>query len=110
MAEAAARDDGADARPAGRSQTIHPERRLYGLAAHGIKRAIRAKGAHLIFLPNYSADLNLIKQLFAKLKHLMRAVQPRTAEETWRKARALIGIVRPNECSNYFATSSYPSD
>ncbi|MCA3425393.1 MAG: transposase, partial [Roseomonas sp.] len=40
-------------------------------------------GAHLIFLPAYSPDLNPIEQLFAKLKHLMRAAQPRTAEATW---------------------------
>lgn len=37
-----------------------------------------AAGAHLIFLPAYSPDLNPIEQLFAKLKHLMRAAQPRT--------------------------------
>jgi transposase len=72
------------------------------------RRAIRAAGAHLI-LPAYSPDLNPIEQLFAKLKHLMRAAQPRTVEETWRKARALIDIVSPSECSNYFANSGYAS-
>jgi len=34
------------------------------------RHAIRAKGAHLIFLPPYSPDLNPIEQMFAKLKHL----------------------------------------
>jgi transposase len=34
------------------------------------RRAIRAAGAHLLFLPPYSPDLNPIEQLFAKLKHL----------------------------------------
>ena len=72
---------------------------------HRAQRAIRAAGAHLIFLPAYSPDLNPIEQLFAKLKHLMRAAQPRTVEETWRKVGALIYIVSPNECSNYFANS-----
>ncbi len=38
--------------------------------------------SHLIFLPAYSPNLNPIEQLFAKLKHLMRAAQPRTVEET----------------------------
>ncbi len=32
----------------------------------------RAAGAHLLFLPPYSPDLNPIEQVFAKLKHLMR--------------------------------------
>jgi transposase len=36
------------------------------------RRAIRAAGAHLFFLPPYSPDLNPIEQLFAKLKHLIR--------------------------------------
>ncbi|MFN8882841.1 MAG: IS630 family transposase, partial [Alphaproteobacteria bacterium] len=73
------------------------------------RRAIRAAGAHLIFLPAYSPDLNPIEQLFAKLKHLMRAAQPRTVEETWRKVGALIDIVSPSEWSNYFANSGYAS-
>jgi transposase len=63
----------------------------------------------LIFLPAYSPDPNPIEQLFAKLKHLMRAAQPRTAEETWRKPKALIDIVSPSECSNYLANSGYAS-
>ena len=46
-------------------------------------RAIRAAVAHLIFLPAYSPDLNPIEHLFAKLKHLMRAAQPRTVEAIW---------------------------
>jgi transposase len=39
------------------------------------RNAIRAKGAHLLFLPPYSPDLNPIEQVFAKLKHLMRAAR-----------------------------------
>jgi len=44
---------------------------------HRAGRAIRNAGAHLLFLPPYSPDLNPIEQLFAKLKLLMRAAQPR---------------------------------
>lgn len=73
------------------------------------RRAIRGADAHLIFLPAYSPDLNPIEQLFAKLKHLMRAAQPRTVEETWRKVGALLKIVSPSECSNYLANSGYTS-
>lgn len=35
-----------------------------------VRTAIRGKGAHLLFLPPYSPDLNPIEQVFAKLKHL----------------------------------------
>ena len=34
---------------------------------HRARRAIRRAGAHLLFLPPYSPDLNPIEQLFAKL-------------------------------------------
>ena len=37
-----------------------------------VRRAIRAAGAKLFFLPPYSPDLNPIEQVFAKLKTLLR--------------------------------------
>ena len=40
--------------------------------APAIRSAIRDAGAHLLFLPAYSPDLNPIEQVFAKLKHLLR--------------------------------------
>src|ERR1017187_8050954 len=45
-----------------------------------IRRAIRAAGARLFFLPKYSPDLNPIEQLFAKLKHWLRKAAKRTTE------------------------------
>src|SRR5215468_6144291 len=45
------------------------------LAAHkvaGIRQAIEACGATLLYLPPYSPDLNPIEQSFAKLKALIR--------------------------------------
>jgi len=71
------------------------------------RAAIRAKGAHLIFLPAYSPDLNPIEQVFAKIKHLMRNAQPRTVEATWKKAGELLDLVAPSECSNYLRNSGY---
>ncbi len=73
------------------------------------REAIRAKGAHLIFLPPYSPDLNPIEQVFAKLKHLMRQAQPRTVEATWRKVGELLELFSPAECKNYLTNSGYVS-
>jgi DDE superfamily endonuclease len=47
-----------------------------------IRRAIRAAGAKLLFLPAYSPDLNPIKQVFAKLKTLLRKLDARSLEAT----------------------------
>ena len=73
------------------------------------RKAIRAAGAHLVFLPPYSPDLNPIEQLFSKLKHLMRKAQPRTVEATWRKVGELLDLVSPKECANYIVNSGYAS-
>lgn len=73
------------------------------------RAAVRARGAHMIFLPPYSPDLNPIEQVFAKLKHLMRNAEPRTVEATWRKAGEVISLFSPAECSNYLRNSGYGS-
>lgn len=73
------------------------------------RQAIRAVGAHLLFLPPYSPDLNPIEQVFAKLKHLMRKAAPRTVEDTWRKAGDLLHLFGPAECANYLTNSGYAS-
>ena len=73
------------------------------------RAAIRAKGAHLIFLPPYSPDLNPIEQVFAKLKHLVRKAQPRNVEATWRKVGKLLDAFSPQECANYLTNSGYGS-
>jgi transposase len=77
-----------------------------GKAARAV---IRAQGAHLIFLPPYSPDLNPIEQVFAKLKHFMRQAQPRDVEATWRKAGQLLDRFSPSECANYFLNAGYGS-
>lgn len=53
------------------------------LASHkngDIRKAIRAAGARLMFLPPYSPDLNPIEHVFAKLKTLLRKADERTTE------------------------------
>jgi transposase len=71
------------------------------------RRAIRAAGAHLLFLPPYSPDLNPIEQLFAKLKHLIRKAEPRTIEATWRKLGDLLDLFSPAECASYLKNAGY---
>ena len=51
------------------------------LSAHkvkGIREAIEATGAALLYLPPYSPDLNPIEMMFAKLKALLRKAAERT--------------------------------
>lgn len=74
-----------------------------------VRKAIRAAGARLLFLPPYSPDLNPIEQVFAKLKHLMRKAAERTHEATWRRIGTLLDAFSPAECRNYLVNSGYTS-
>ena len=69
------------------------------------RTAIRATGAQLLFLPPYSPDLNPVEQVFAKLKHLMRAAETRDVEATWRKVGELLDIFSKEKCANYLKNS-----
>ena len=72
----------------------------HDLGSHGGKAAraaIRARRSHLIFLHPYSPDLNPIKQVFAKLKHLMRKAQLRDGEAIWRQVGQLLDLFSPKE-------------
>jgi transposase len=72
-----------------------------------VRRAIRAAGARLFFLPKYSPDLNPIEQLFAKLKHHLRASQKRTRDGVCEAIGHILASVTPQECKNYFDNSGY---
>ena len=53
------------------------------LGAHRPKRIrdlVEHRGAELVFLPSYSADLNPIEQAFSKIKNILRKVGARTHE------------------------------
>jgi transposase len=80
------------------------------LASHkvaGVRSAIEAKGASLIYLPPYSPDLNPIEQAFAKLKSLLRKAAARSIESLWNVIGRLINSFSPEECANYLANSGY---
>jgi transposase len=72
-----------------------------------VRRLIRSAGAKLFFLPRYSPDLNPIEQVFAKLKTLLRKLDPRTVETTWRGIGALLDRFKPEECANYLVNAGY---
>ncbi len=46
----------------------------------GIKQAIDKAGAHILYLPPYSPDLNPIEQMWSKIKALLRTVKARSID------------------------------
>ena len=82
------------------------------LAAHkvaGVRQAIEACGATLLYLPPYSPDLNPIENAFAKLKGLLRKAAERTREALWCRIGLLLDDFSPDECSNYIRHAGYAS-
>ena len=79
------------------------------LTGKAVRRAIRAAGAKLLFLPPYSPDLNPIEQVFSKLKTLMRKAAERTVEDTWRRVGKLLDQFTAQECANYISNAGYAS-
>ena len=60
-----------------------------------MREAIRDVGAHLLFLPKYSPDLNPIEQLFAKLKTSLRKAEARTYDAVANASAAILTQWRP---------------
>lgn len=83
---------------------------LDNLGSHkgkAVRQAIRKAGAHLLFLPPYSPDLNPIEQMFSKLKALLRKADERSIDATWKRIGSLLDCFSPDECTNYLLNSGY---
>ena len=73
----------------------------------GVREAIEARGASLLYLPPYSPDLNPIELAFSKLKRLLRAAAARTADALWTAIAAALRQFTPAECANYLRHCGY---
>jgi transposase len=76
------------------------------LGAHkvrGVRAAIEARGARLLYLPPYSPDLSPIELAFAKLKALLRTA----VDALWRAIDQALDASTPAECVRYLAHAGY---
>jgi len=83
------------------------------LPAHkvaGVRQAIEAAGARLLYLPPYSPDFNPIEMAFSKLKALLRKAAARTVDDLWDAIAQAIDAFTPQECRNFFAAAGYDQD
>ena len=76
----------------------------------GIRAAIEAAGASLLYLPPYSPDFNPIESAFAKLKAMLRKAAERTVDGLWNAIGRIIDTVTAKECTNYFAAAGYDAE
>jgi transposase len=73
----------------------------------GVREAIEAAGASLMFIPPYSPDLNPIEQAFTKLKALLRAKKLRTVDALWKAIRNIANCFTAQECANFLRHAGY---
>ena len=80
----------------------------------GVREAIEACGAILVYLPAYSPDLNPIEQVFAKLKDVLRKIAAYTLKNAEYSIKSLcktiaacLDEISRAECAAYLANSGY---
>jgi transposase len=72
-----------------------------------VRRAIRAAGAKLFFLPPYSPDLNPIELAFSKVKNELRRRRLRTIDELWNAFGESLDWITPIDAKQYFQHAGY---
>jgi transposase len=97
-------------------QTLAPALRpgdvvvMDNLSSHkrrGVRQAIEAVGAKLLYLPPYSPDFNPIEQAFSKFKRLLQTAKARTVDALWKACGELLERFSENECRNYIQHAGY---
>lgn len=74
-----------------------------------VRDAIRSVGAHRIFLPAYSPDLNPIEQAISKIKQAMRTASERTVDAVMDRVATVIQSINEREARNYITNAGYAS-
>ena len=78
---------------------------LDNLSVHKSAKAeavIRACGASMLFMPQYSPDLNPIKMAFSQLKAHLRKAAARSFDTLINAIGDICRLFNPNQCRNYF--------
>ncbi len=80
------------------------------LSAHkiaGVRQAIEAKGARLLYLPPYSPDLNPIEKCWAKIKTYLRKAKARTYETLTAALEEALLTITTADIRGWFASCGY---
>ena len=73
----------------------------------GVREAIKAAKAYLLYLPSYSPDLNPIELAFSKLKALLRKAAARSLEDLEQAIVEAMDQFSPQDCANFFKHAGY---
>jgi len=80
------------------------------LPAHkveGVRSAIEAVGARLVYLSPYSPDFNPIENLWSKLKQHIRTIEPRTLEALHEAITHGLSLISSKDVRHWFTHCCY---
>jgi transposase len=80
------------------------------LPAHkvkGVKEAIEACGARVLYLPPYSPDLNPIEKCWSKIKTYLRKAKARTREALEQALKEVLELITKEDAEGWFASCGY---
>ncbi len=73
----------------------------------GIREAIEAAGARLVYLPPYSPDFNPIENGWSKVKEFLRTQEARTYEALDLAITEALDAITPEDCVGWFTHGCY---
>ena len=80
------------------------------LATHkicGVREAIEAAGARLLYLPPYSPDFNPIEPMWSKIKQALRGHAPRSDKQLLSAAKEAFQSIPVADCKGFFFSARY---
>jgi transposase len=80
------------------------------LSAHkvaGLEELVRSHGAHLIYLPPYSADFNPIELAWSKVKTILRRLKARTLPDLIDALKQALLAITPQDIHAWFVHCGY---
>ena len=83
---------------------------LDNLGAHhakGVRELIEAEGARLLFQPQYSPEFNAIEEAWAKVKGVVRSMEPRSIEALDAAIVAGCDAITPEDAVGYIRHAGY---
>jgi transposase len=83
---------------------------LDNLATHkirGVREALAAAGARLLYLPPCSPDFNPIEPMWSKIKQILPGHAPRTEDELLRAAKTAFNSIFTADCKGFFFSARY---
>ena len=80
------------------------------LQAHkvkGVREAVEAAGATLLYLPPYSPDYSPIEPMWSKVKQHLRSLAARTVDALQEAVTTALRSITPSDCEGFFRHCGY---